>query len=402
MTVANCALCRKAKSNLMDVENNGKIVQICRDCAVQLGLIEPTVEELLGDFKLKTPKEIFDAMDKIIVGHYHAKRILATEIYKHYLRLLNGDRLKKDNKKIRKSNVLLTGPTGVGKTYLVQTLAEILGVPFAIADATSITETGYVGEDVENVVLNLLINCDFNVKKAEIGIIYIDEIDKLAMKGENMSITRDVSGEGVQTSLLKLLEGHRIRVPINGGRKHPLQQTIEVDTTNILFIAGGAFTGIEDIVRKRIGINKSIGFGNEIYDKNSISDSYLRKNITVEDLLKYGFKREFLGRFPKIANLEYLTEDDLTKILKVKHGILEEYETFFELMGKKLVVTDAALKEIAKKAQERGTGSRGLKSIMEEIMEDIMFEAPSNDTFEYIITDEDIRKFYDKQFKKIA
>ncbi|QUH22190.1 ATP-dependent Clp protease ATP-binding subunit ClpX [Alkaliphilus sp. B6464] len=379
------------------------VANACRSCAIKIGIIEPSKEELLGGFEISSPKEIYNIIDEFVIGHKKAKKTLATEIFKHYLRLLNEDWLIENNKRVKKSNILMLGPTGVGKTYLAQTLANSIGVPFAIADATTLTETGYVGEDVENIIHTLLMQCDFDVKKAEVGIVYIDEIDKLAMKGENMSLTRDVSGEGVQEGLLKLLEGHKVRVPANGGRKHPQQQMIEVDTSNILFIAGGAFTGIEDIVKRRIKGKKELGFGANVSSNNvNYSDSEIRKMISVDDLLKYGFKREFVGRFPKIASLEYLEAEDLINILKARHGVLEEYEAIFELMNKKLFITNEALLEIANKALERETGARALKSIMEEIMEDILFEAPSEDAIEYIISDNDIKKFYNESLIKIA
>lgn len=398
-----CVLCRKKvkEKDAVKVQTPNGVAYVCRKCAIAEGIIEETDADILSEIKIKTPKEIYKELNKSVVGQEHAKKTLSIEIYKHLLRIKNKDMLEKKKKKIGKNNILLTGLSGTGKTHLAKTLAEIVDVPFAIGDATTLTQAGYVGEDVESLIFALLRNCDFNVKRAEKGIIFIDEIDKIARKGENMSITRDVSGEGVQQALLKIVEGQIVRVPADGGRKHPLQRMIEVDTSDILFIAGGAFVGIEDIVKERLkkelNLTSSIGFGASIQTTSKFDEGYLRKNITISDLKKFGMIPEFLGRFPVISNLEPLSVDQLVAILKLENGILDEYKTFFEMHGKKLIFQDAVLKKVASLAIEKKVGARGLRSIVEEMLFNIMFESPSEDVKKYVITEDFFEDYLNKK-----
>jgi len=365
----------------------GPGVYICDEC---VGLCNGIIEdELLNDIddeyideekeKIISPKEIKSILDDYVIGQEEAKKVLAVAVYNHYKRIFNEDVMKKDDDvEIQKSNILLLGPTGCGKTLLASTLAKILQVPFAIADATTLTEAGYVGEDVENILLKLIQAADGDISRAERGIVYIDEIDKITRKSENPSITRDVSGEGVQQALLKIIEGTVASVPPQGGRKHPHQEMLQIDTSNILFICGGAFEGLENIIKDRTG-KKSIGFGSKIESEKEVSKYKVFEELLPQDLLKFGLIPEFIGRLPVIATLKELDKEALGKILvEPKNSLVKQYKKLFEIDNVELVFEDGAISAIVDKAIERKTGARGLRSIIEEIMTDIMFEIPSN------------------------
>lgn len=393
----SCSFCGKSKEQVKALVAGPNGLHICDECiAICQDILKEDQQKPDFSAELLKPHEIKEELDKYIIGQDKAKKVLAVAVYNHYKRVNMVSKTKKTSKdkdetEIDKSNVLLLGQTGCGKTLLASTLAKILKVPFAVADATTLTEAGYVGEDVENILLKLIQNADYDISRAEKGIIYIDEIDKIARKGENVSITRDVSGEGVQQSLLKIIESTVASVPPQGGRKHPQQELLRIDTTNILFILGGAFVGLDKIIAKRKE-NSGMGFGAEVTDKNAVSDAYFSE-VQPQDLIKFGLIPEFVGRIPITVALNSLDEDALVKIMtEPKNSIVKQYKKLLSVDKVELDVKEDALKEIAQKAISLKTGARGIRTIFENLMLDVMYDIPTDTSISKVVIDKDVVK----------